>query len=151
MAKSTVLIVDDDALLRRSQKGDLERLIRCALHCGNDTFEDGAHPFDLALNDGFIEGLVFRTVARRSIGREAAEVFRNEMEDRFELKAGGLPFIVLGAIGQDVETGLFLSVSAQLAGIFVSDPQVMAAVNRFVQRSKNTALKPVRTRECRHC
>ena len=83
-----MFVVDDDALLRRAKKGNLERLIRCALHRRYGALKHRAHPFDLALHDRLVEGLVLRPVARRAVGCEAGKIFRDEMEDRFELKPG---------------------------------------------------------------
>ena len=72
------------------------------------------------------------------------------MEDRLELKPRRFPFVVLGAIGQDVEACGLLLVGAELARIFVSDTQVVAAVDRLVQRAEDSPLQPVRTRKRRH-
>lgn len=96
------LVVDDDALLRRTEERDLERLARRPLHGGDDAFEHRPLPLDLARHGGLVERLVLRAVAGRTVGREAGQVLRDEVEDRFQLEAGRLPFVVLRAVGEDV-------------------------------------------------
>jgi len=97
-----------------------------------------------------VERPVLRALPGRPVWLEAAQVLRDEVEDRLELEARGLPFVVLGAVAQDVQPGQLLLARADLARILIGDAQVVAAVDRLAQRAEDAPLQPVRPRERRH-
>jgi hypothetical protein len=148
---AVVLVLDDDALLSGTEERHLERLVGGVLHGHHHALEDRPLPGDLALDDGLVERPVLRPFTGRAIRREAAQVLRDEVEDRLQLEAGGLPLVVLRAVAEDVQPGLLLLVRADLAGVLVRHPQVVAAVDRLAQRAENASLQPVRPRKGRHC
>src|SRR5262249_37348379 len=92
---------------------------------------------------------VLRALPGRPVRRDAAQVLRDEVEDRLQLEAGRLPLVVLRAVAQDVQPGQFLLARADLARILVGDARAVAAVDRLVQRAKDAALQPVWARERR--
>src|SRR5262245_48959137 len=115
-----MLIIDDDALLRRAEKRHLEWLCRRSLHRRDDALKHWSYPLNLALHHCLVEGLVFRAVAGRSVRSEPGQVLGDKVEDRFELEARRFPLIVLSAVSENIETGLLLGTSTQLARVFVS-------------------------------
>src|SRR4029077_19238732 len=68
-----------------------------------------------------------------------------------ELEARGLPFVVLGAVAQDVQPGQLLLVRADLARILVADAQVVAAPDRLPPPARGAAPPPTAPQGSRGC
>src|SRR5438132_10236815 len=59
---TVVLVIDDDALLCRSEEGHLEWLLRRPLHGGHHAFEDRPPPGDLGGHGRLVQGLAPRPI-----------------------------------------------------------------------------------------
>jgi hypothetical protein len=147
---AVVLVVEDDALLRGPEHGDLERPVGRVLHRVDDALEDRARPLDLLADRALVERLVLDAVTGRAVVGDAAEHLGDEVEDRLELEARRLPLVVLRPVAQNVQARPRLLEGDQLGRVLVGHPQVVAAVGGFELAAEHPALQPVRPGERRH-